>query len=434
MRVIIKHILIFIRTKKNQLLSIILLFVIFGILKSIVYLAPLLLNSILNNVVLFGQFEYALNIGQTCSSFMALGLPSAYAFYVYKHNEIYLKPIFHIIIVGVNLLLFIFAFIPGFIENINFNSFVIGVVLSNQLFIATYYKLFGNSILSVVIDCGLYILLLIFILLLYFNIMIFDFKYWNSLLLIYCLFLCFKYHLPFIVSKQVFTINELLKIFNYSSYIVLTLFLTSLLNTSTRIYIEYFINYSNVGFYSFYIRIASAIIIFHRVIIIFLFKRIYTESHSKLDRYFALIVAVAMCTCILMFFLIPYILSGVSYFANSYIRFKNLYLFSLFQAVSWSTVALLELIIFRENLLKKYVLILGLCLFVMFFSMALISHFCNLRVELLLWINVLFILLLAFCQLMLLEQNGYHYYLTIIIQFVVFSLFLFSGFILLRRF
>lgn len=429
MSLLLKNILYYIKGNKSSLWGILGLFVVYGLLKSVVYFAPLLLNNILDDVVLFGQFEYALNIGQTCASFLALGLPSAYAFYVFKNKEIHLKPLFHNIFVALSLLLILIAFIPGVIDSIYFNSLVIGIVLANQLFITTFYKLLGQNIRSVVIDCGIYILLLVLTFLLYFHIIPFSFRYWNFLLLLYAVFLNLKYHLHGLGVSKMRSISskDWKKVISYGALIVVTLFLTSLLNTSTRIYIEHFNGFLDVGMYSFYIRVASAIIIFHRVIVILLFRRIYTDAHTRLDRYFAAILITALCACFLMFWLVPRLLSGISFFDGSYANHRGLFLFSLFQAVSWATVALLELIIYRENLLKRYAFALGGCLLAMFTCLLLCAHFFQLTVELLLWINVLFILMIAFCQLFLLKNARYRYCNTFIVQLIIFAAFIISG-------
>lgn len=422
MRLYLQEIYKFIKGKKGKLWSVFCLFIIYGLLKSVVYFAPLFFNRMVNNLFVFGRFEYALNLGQNFSSIMALGLPTAYAYFFFKKKESRLQPLFHLVFIYLSGLLLVIAIIPGVFGTMYFSSFVVGIAFANQLLITTYYKLSGKNILSVVIECGIYILLLLLSLAIYFKLLIFDFYLWNLIITLYILILNFVYHIKKAFLYRGINKHDWLIVLKYGISIVITGLLTSFLKTSTRIYIEFFNSFLDVGVYSFYIRVASIIIIFHRVVVIFLYRNIYMAAHSILDRYFAIVLSFALVCSFLIYLIVP---EMISVHFNKHDG-KLLFLLTLFQVLSWASVTLFELIIFRENLLKKYTFIILICLIGMLFFMLVFNGFLHFGLVVLLIINIFFIFLLPFFQFFLLKSNCVYYKNTFVVHLLITCLFLIS--------
>jgi len=204
------------------------------------------------------------------------------------------------------------------------------------------------------------------------------------------------------------------RVLKYGIQIVTTLFLTSLLTTSTRIYIEHFTDFNSVGTYSLFIRIASAIIIFHRVIVILLYRKIYGDAHSKLDNYFSILIVSAVLGGLLLYFLVPYIApSFLPSFIQTNERSGNIFLWTILQAVSWTTVAVLELVIYRENILARYIPYLLFILILMAAAFVINQYISPLTSLEILKINVLAVLGIAFCQLYLIKKKSFYYKKTL---------------------
>jgi len=406
---------------KRGLLYLFCLFVTYGLVKSIVYFAPLFLNHILGDVTKFGEFEYSLNLGQTFSTIFALGLPNAYAYFVYKEKEKNLNVIFHNIYFAVLVVLVICgACIPGVFNKMYFNSVLIGVALSNQLFITTYYKLLGKNLLAIIIDCGVYILLLGFGFLIFKEQLVYRLSTWSLIILGYTILMVLKFHFYNIGNFKSIKKSDWWRVIKYGILIVITLFLTSLLTTSTRVYIEYFTNFSSVGIYSLFIRIASAIIIFHRVVVILLYRKIYGDRHVKLDNYFACLILLAIMGGFMLYWLVPYLATrGVPTFVKANISSGNVFLWSILQAISWSSVAVLELVIYRENILDKYIPLLTAILIIMILVLIGYNHFMLLSTLQILKINVLAVLAIPFGQVLIIKKNSHYYKKTFVAHIVL---------------
>jgi len=416
MREFITKMVVLLNQKRRGLIYLFCLFLAYGVVKSIVYFAPLFMNHILNDVNKFGEFEYSLNLGQTFSTIFAMGLPNAFAYFVFKEKEANLNVIFHNIYFSVLVILIISGlFIPGAVDKLYYNAIVIGVALSNQLFITTYYKLKGKNFLAIVVDCGIYILLLLFGCLIFFKKADYNLSTWTYIILTYTIFMVLRFHFHEIGNFMSIKNSDWWRVLKYGMLIVITLFLTSLLTTSTRIYIEYFTDFKAVGVYSLFIRIASAIIIFHRVVVILLYRKIYGDSHAKLDNYFSVIVLLALMGGIFLYLLIPQLAPKlIPSFVNAYLNNASVYMWTILQAVSWTTVAVLELIIYRENILGRYIPILLSILLLMVITFMLYNHFLTLNLLQILKINVVAVLAIGFGQILIIKQRAYIYKKTLL--------------------
>ncbi|UAY55453.1 polysaccharide biosynthesis protein [Arachidicoccus terrestris] len=415
MRYFIVKMIVRLKNKKERFFHLLILFFVYGFVKSIVYFAPLFLNNTLSNVHEFGRFEYSLNLGQTLSTVIALGLPYAYAYFVFKEKEADLDVIFHNIYLGIVVILVALGFLfPDIFESLSFNAVLIGVALSNQLFIATYYKLKGRNLLAIIIDCGIYIVLLIFTFLIFRKYVEYKLSLWSYCILGYTILMVVRFHLHNIGKFKSIQKYDWIRVLKYGFLIVITLFLTSLLTTSTRIYIEYFIDFNSVGIYSLFIRVASAIIIFHRVVVIILYRKIYGDKHANLDDYFATLIILALGAGFLLYITIPALAPYIiPTFSNAYLHSGNLFFWTILQAVCWTSVALLELIIYRENILYKYIPLLLSILVAMLLALFVYHHFLGISGSEIVKINVLAVLLIALCQILLIKSHSFYYRKTL---------------------
>jgi len=421
MREFITKMVVHLNQKKRGLIYLFCLFVAYGLLKSIVYFAPLFLNHILNNVNKFGEFEYSLNLGQTFSTIFAMGLPNAFAYFVFKEKEENLNVIFHNIYFSVLILLLLVGLCkPTVFNNLYFNAVIIGIALSNQLFISTYYKLKGKNLLAIVVDCGVYILLLIYSCLLFEKKLSYHLSNWSIIILAYTALMVIKFHFRKIGNFSTIKKVDWWRVLKYGIQIVITLFLTSLLTTSTRIYIEYFTDFRSVGIYSLFIRIASAIIIFHRVVVILLYRKIYGDEHSILDNYFSILIIFALIGGAILYFVVPHIASLLMpSFVEANKSASNIFLWTILQAVSWTSVAVLELVIYRENILARYIPLLISILALLGFSFFIYNHFLSLSALQILKINVLAVLAIAFGQIMIIKSRSYYYKKTLLAHVIL---------------
>lgn len=415
MREFIPKMLVFFRQKKRGLTNLFGLFLAYGVLKSIVYLAPLLLNNVLKDVQRFGEFEYSLNLGQTFATIFALGLPNAYAYFVFKEKNNHLNVIFHNIYLAIALIVLLLGLIyPPLFSDLYFNAVLIGIALSNQLYITTYYKLKGKNIVAVVIDCGIYILLLLFVYFLFKRIIEFKISIWSYIILGYIILMNLRFHIGGAGKFSAVTKADWGRVLKYGILIVLTLFFTSILTTSTRVFIEYFDGFHSVGLYSLCIRIASAIIIFHRVVVILLYRKIYMDAHALLDRYFQIIILIACLGGAILYFLVPILAPRfIPSFAAAGLGGSSLFIWSVLQALTWTTVAVLELIIYRENLLAGYIRILMLLSLLLAGSIFIYSKFLPISAIQILKINVLAVMAIPYGQIWLLRKKTFFYKKTL---------------------
>ena len=101
----------FLLIKREIIYQILSLILVFGLLKLLVYFAPLLLSVVLESEIKFGEFEYSFNLSQTLTGAFSMGLASAYAYFILKKNRLDLKPIFHLHFILLTALLCLIALV-----------------------------------------------------------------------------------------------------------------------------------------------------------------------------------------------------------------------------------------------------------------------------------------------------------------------------------
>ena len=419
-------IIVFLKNKKTELLNLFSLILLFGGLKFLVYLAPLSLSSLLNSDIVFGKFEYSFNLGQSLTGVFALGLASAYAYFVLKNKRFELKPLFHLhFVVLVFLLILCVLFSPSLIDNIYFGAIVTAIALADQIFISGVLKLSNNNNKSVIIDSFIYIVLTVIVLLMYMKMIDFSFRIWFSSILLSLLCTSIFYHSRKLNGLKNLKIKHFIELYSYAGLILISAPLLVLISVSTRLYLEWFLNFESVGIYSLYFRLASFSLIFYRITTILLYKNIFIDKHKELDYYYSLIIIGIFIINVILYFTLPLIFNSFNVFENfNFQENKVIIICCLFQVSFWINSALFESIIHRENLVKKFIILLLILLLILFFGLTLMDKLNFISITSIIYFNSFIIFLLFFGQLFLLSKKGIYYKKSLKAHLIIGSIFI----------
>lgn len=418
--------------KKFKLKKLFSLIFVFGILKTIVYFAPLGLNEVLESVSAFGEFEYSLNLGQTLMAFFSMGFAGAYAYFILKKKKDIYIPIFHLHFLILTFALIIISIVtPSLLNNIYFGAVIIGVAFSEQIFLSGVLKTKGLNNSSVIIDSGVYLVLAILIILSYLNWIKFSLPIWFISLLITLIMTSIVYHIPNLKGIKLLTITDYKTVYSYGILIVISGPLIYLLTNNTRLYIDYFTSIKDVGTYSFFFRITSFSLIFYRIIGILLFKKFFIDDIKSLDKKFALILQIVFIINLILYILIPLILTNrYELFDQTYPKNKVLFIICFFQVIFWINSALYEPIFQRENKMVVYIILLICSLLLFVSTLYLLNNFSYLDLNKIVWINTLFVLFLTVFQNLILRKAKLIFKKTLITNLIIGIIFLVTIFLL----
>lgn len=337
--------------------------IIFFVSKLIPFVTPLLASNFLKRTEDYGRIEYLLNAGSLISSFFLLGLSSAYPYFNITLKKSVYKPfILHFSLIFFYSVFFIIAILIFPSANISKLLFI-GTIFGAQLLFSAILKSEQKSSWAVILDGGILSILLCYICYLYFT----HTDYLSelvflSLLFLYSIILVFT-SLSFLRNKNkdvdsnvTHENNDIIdykKVLLFSFPVFISSLLIATLTTSNRVLIEYFLDLKAVAYYSFYFRIVSILVIVYQAIMILLFRKLYAEHISKLDKMFlqllvSFIFISALILLLFPFFLLPYF---KIYQETSHYLFPLLYILSA-QMFFWIVTALLENIIYREKVTK----------------------------------------------------------------------------------
>jgi len=334
---------------KNRLLFL----VAFGFSKATVFFAPLLLSNQLTKLD-YGLFEFALNIAFIAASIISLGVTSAYPYFKLKRN---LKTIF----VGFKvyyMYLFVSSLILLCIILLFHNTFelILSVLfmytLSNQMMYSTIDKTNENIIKAVITDSMFYIVLLLAYVFMYFT-------QSSNISFVFYFSICYSIFYILLTLKNAVKLNQdtikrYLKLVKYGKSVMISGCLILLVANSGRLLIEYIFNDKNlIAIFSFYFRMASFVLIIHQILSIIYFKKIYTFSLKKLDRFFSIFLILILSSVIITFFIVPRF--GIHFFKlfETFETYKLSYSVLCFQMFFWIVLANNESVIYRENLATK---------------------------------------------------------------------------------
>lgn len=344
----------------------------FGFSKLAVYIAPLWLADVLSKED-YGVIEYALSgLGMLVAAGFSLGISNAYPYYILKKKQLEMKDAFTIHPLWLLFLFFlniVFYFVLNLYHINIFLALNFSYLITNQQFYSTKLKSHESIIKAVIIDSGVYFVLLLFISCVQIGIVspniesisVFIFGY-SFIYIIYSLFEFNKANKESIFQKH-------FKILKFSIHFLFGSILIFGITVAGRILAEYFFDMNTVGIYGFYYRLAAIVVILYQVIVIMYFKNIYTYNPKKLDTYFALFYIAIYLISITIFFISPYIVPYFStYYSDTFLNYKLLYFILSTQMVMWIATALNSSIVDRENVVKKnnfrliFLIIFGLLL------------------------------------------------------------------------
>lgn len=326
---------------------------VFAMAKGVVYFTPLLLADCLSKTD-FGILEYALaGLGMLINTVINLGVPASYPYFILKRNKTFLENAFslHPVVLVIPFLANQILFFLFDLDTSFYLAFNVSYIIANQLFYSTQLKSHERPIPAVLLDSGIYIVLLCCVFLFGFGNITIDIGLINSVVFFYALVYVFFAIKKFIKVDKEYIFKKYYKILKFGFHLLISTFIIFLITTSGRILVELFFNFELVGVYAFYFRLSAIVVMIHQIINITFFKKIYTLDPRTLDKYFNLFFIFIYILSISSFFIAPYVIKHFSeYFSQTYTNYKEVYFLLSVQMVMWIGTALNSNIINRENL------------------------------------------------------------------------------------
>ena len=227
---------------KEQLVKITLFLFVFSIVKIISFTTPVLLSNFAVSRDDYGYFEYLIATGSILSIILNSGFNGAYPYFTlrlklnaYKTN-FYFHLFWGLALVTLSAILYIFNITS---EKIVI-SLLIGCIISIQGLLSSIFKSHGKIISAVLLDTGIYILLMFYVLYLSIVQKYFSLTLLKTILIGYACILATIITILFLYRKKDFNWIKYNKIFKYAFPLVLSSFLIIILTGSTRVFIEYF--------------------------------------------------------------------------------------------------------------------------------------------------------------------------------------------------
>ena len=384
-------------------------FLTFGIAKLCVFFGPLLLAGQLS-IEDYGLVEYTLALGSVTAIFFNTGVSTSYPYFILRRKLNSFKPYFFVHFIFVFLIFFSIGILYFFniLDKKYFFGIMTGVVMANQIFVSTKQKSHERGTTAVLVESGVFILLTVVALLIIGN-------YFSDLIWFYRLI--FVYYLVFVfnaiknfneLAVSFETLNRYKKVLQYGFPILFSSIAIVLFTTSGRILVEWLLGVDKVGVYAFYFRLASVVIVVYQVVNVLYFKRIYTYPFHLIDKYFSLFF-VAVLAIGLFFYFILHLFEQEIFSFFSWEKQKEehdfIRLLFVFQMVFWIGLALNENIIYRENLAKYASRILSLLVVAMILFFAVLKHFSEIDLLLLIFLHISFMFVALEVQFYILRRR-----------------------------
>ncbi len=338
--------------KKN-----IIFFIIFSFAKGIVFLVPLFLADLLTKND-FGILEYALaGVGMLLNAIINFGVPGAYPYFILKKKNTEIKEGFSLHPLWLSfyfILNQIIYFTTDFYDIAIYMAINISFIVANQLFYSIQLKSNEKIRKAVFLDAGLYILLGLFVLSFFLDLMSLTIKNISLGIFIYGLLYIVVALVNFIKVKKDEIFSKYKKIVRFSFHLLISSVFLFLLTVSGRVLAKHFFGYEEAGIYGFYYRLAAIIVMIYQVASIRYFKELYTIDLKKLDNYFSLFFTFIFTFSLTVYLISPYIVPYFSQYYVDTIKENNILFFIIFsQMTMWIGTALNSSIIDREGLAKK---------------------------------------------------------------------------------
>ena len=331
--------------------------IIFSFAKGIVFLVPLFLADLLTKND-FGILEYALaGVGMLLNAVINFGVPGAYPYFILKKKNTEIKEGFFLHPLWLSfyfILNQIIYFTTDFYDIAIYMAINISFIVANQLFYSIQLKSDEKIHKAVFLDAGLYILLGLFVLSFFLDLLSLTIKNISLGIFIYGLLYIVIALVNFIKVKKDEIFSKYKKIVRFSFHLLISSVFLFLLTVSGRVLAKHFFGYEEAGFYGFYYRLAAIVVMIYQVASIRYFKELYTIDLKKLDNYFSLFFIFIFTFSLTVYLISPYIVPYFSQYYLDTIKENNILFFIIFsQMTMWIGTALNSSIIDREGLAKK---------------------------------------------------------------------------------
>lgn len=421
--------------KKLHVFRLLLFALIFGVVKLSGFSSALLLSSICS-LSDYGKFEYALAAGLILAIPLNIGLQGAYPYFNLRLKKKGFRSIFYFHSIAIcSFFLVVLILDLAFFQALNEKhriAVLLGVIFSMQILLSSILKSHGSMFRAVVMDGGVFLAINCLILYGVFFQQAFSFNDLQWVLWSYALCLYLVNVFWWRRFKADFSKIKYMVAIRYGRHLVLSSFLIILFTGSARIFIEFFIDMETVGYYAFYLRFATITIMIQQVFLIAFFRKVYQSSPDILDGYFAPFLLVILMISLLLWIIIPILLSDhLQLLRNTIVQFRSLYFILCFHTLAWACLAFNENIIHRENLTSKMNKGLVFIFVLMFSLLFFLNHMGWLNVFYLAMINVLAIYAATEVQFALLaKERDFKMYNSRILMRVVMVLFCISFFVI----
>ena len=329
----------------------------FGFAKLLVIIIPIILSNIITTAD-YGTVEYGLiGLGMLVSAMFSLGIPGAYPYFILikedfkKEDAFTIHPIWLLFLFLLNQILFygftVYSFSLYFALNLAY-------LVSNQIFYSTKLKSKDSITKAVLLDSGIYFILLLFILGVISKLISPTLNNINIGILMYSfIYVVYALHQFYIIKKgELFF--QYKKILKFSSHLLISSVLIFAITTAGIIMVKQNYDFETVAIYGLYIRFASFLLITQRVVSIVFFKKLYIYGAIALDKFYALFFTGIFLSIIGYYYLAPFVLVHFSkIYAETHLDNKKLFFIILVQMLMWMASALNSVLVDREGLTKK---------------------------------------------------------------------------------
>ena len=394
----------------------------FALAKGGVFFAPIILANYINDIDVYGSFEYILGLSVILQIFVNLGFSGAIPYFILKKKEIKFRDFFnkHLFY------LLCIAFVTYIIYIISLSSFIAAVFIA-FLFVlhmqfGVSFKTNGNSAIGIVVESFFYISIILFTLM----IKIFDVKFELKYLLtfIFIMFVIIFFNTLKKINSFKINLQKYYRVFSFTKDVVLFSSTIILVYTTQRFFIGAFLTYNDVGVYSVIFRMSAVVIVSHQFIANAFYKKIYESNSKNLDLLFSVTLLMILFSSLLIWNFFSFF-SNILYsstISDIIISSSNIHLIILGQILFWMVSAQNENIIARENLsflAFRNTIVIFISVLILFLTYYL---FYNLNLTVLLLFISLLMCIVNFSNYILLFKNNIKLPFTIFVN--VFSILL----------
>jgi O-antigen/teichoic acid export membrane protein len=415
------------RLKRNGLIAL----AIYAIAKTIGFATPLILSNSLN-IHDYGSYEYALNIASICSIFAGFGVSGALPYFLLTRNKHKYIEVHRIQVVLMGSILVGISVLFTRMSNVQIIVFLIPVLtiaLVCYSNLAIIFKIKERPAFSSIAEAIPNLSICLAIIFLSFLKLHIDLKWIMFAVGFGCLSLSFVEATKLVWNLKAFQ-NNVLRFsacVKFGTPLILNSLLMYVFISGPRLVSGPYLSLTEVGVYSFFYRLAAAVLLVHQLVITIFFKKIYQLENNAIDNYFAKIMFGIFCVGLLLFLILPPVLDD--YFVlmqNYHAKYLNVYLTLAIQMVIWAATAQMEMIINREKLSSRFLIFL-IVIVGCWFGAAIIAgqlHFITLIA--LCRTQILFFFMIFLAQIHILKSHHIKLHITKLFGLAIFISYLFA--------